>query len=54
MEEIKNILKANAEIILKEIDAPTKAAAARVRKATLAITKAGREYRKLSVAEAKK
>ena len=55
MEEIKNQLKEAAQTILNDIEKDTKAASQRVRKATLTIAKAGKEYRRLSLeANAKK
>ncbi len=49
MEEMKNTLKAAAQTILNDIDKDSKAAAARVRKATLTIAKTGKAYRKASL-----
>lgn len=49
MEQTKNQLKAAAAVILADIDKDSKAAARRVRKATLDIAKAGKTYRKLSL-----
>jgi len=49
MEEIKIILKENAQVILNDIDKDSKAARQRVRKATLRIAKAGKAYRKASL-----
>lgn len=54
MENLKNDIKAQVNAILADIDKPTAASAARVRKATLALEKLGKEYRKASVAAFKK
>ena len=49
MNEIVKDLKAQAEIIVADIEKDSKASRRRVRKATLAIARLGREYRKKSV-----
>ena len=49
MEEVKKGMKEAIEAILADIDKDTKAAAARVRKATLQLEKLGKEYRKISL-----
>ncbi len=50
MEKIVKEIKAQIEAILADIDkVDNKAAKARVRKATLALEKAAKEYRKVSV-----
>ena len=54
MEKLKNDIKAQVNAILADIDKSTAASAARVRKATLALEKLGKEYRKESVAAFKK
>lgn len=53
MENIKSALAEQAQIILNDINKDNKAAHARVRKATLAIQKLGKEYRRLSIEEDK-
>ncbi len=53
MEETKKTLHEAARTIVNDIDKPGKAAARRVRKATLTIAKAGRDYRKMSLAAEK-
>lgn len=54
MENLKEQIKAQIDAILADIDKPTAASAARVRKATLALEKLGKEFRKASVATFKK
>ena len=54
MEQIKQQLLEAAQVIINDIQKDTKVAAARVRKATLAISKIGKEYRKMSIAAQKK
>lgn len=49
MEELKNQLVEQANIILESAQKDTKSAHARIRRATLAIQKIGKEYRKMSV-----
>ena len=50
MEKLVKEIKAQIEAILADIDkVDNKAAKARVRKATLALEKVGKEYRKVSV-----
>lgn len=49
MEEIKNKLRQAAVTILADIGKETKAARARVRKATLIIAKEGKDYRRESL-----
>lgn len=54
MEETKKTLFEAAQTIINDINKPAKAAAARVRKATLTIAKAGKTFRKLSLEAEKK
>lgn len=49
MENIIKSLKAQAETIVNDIEKDSKAARRRVRKATLEISKLGKQYRKMSV-----
>jgi len=49
MEEVKNRLKEAAQTILAEIDKETKVSHKRVRQAALAIAKARKEYRDLTL-----
>jgi len=53
MEELKKGLLEQANIIAQDINKDTKAAQRRVRRATLAIAKLGKEYRKASLAAEK-
>lgn len=54
MKEIKEKLIEAANAIMININKDSKAAHARVRKATLAIAKYGKEYRKMSIEADKK
>lgn len=54
MDQLKLQLLEAAQVIVSDIQKDTKAASARVRKATLAVAKLGKEYRKLSIAAEKK
>lgn len=49
MEQLIKDMKAQIEAILADIDKPTKAAQARVRKSTLSLEKLGKQYRKESL-----
>ena len=54
MENLINKLVENANIIITDSLKDTKAAHARIRKATLEIAKIGKEYRKVSIEADKK
>ncbi len=49
MKKLASELAEQANIILANVDKETKAAHARIRRATLAIQKIGKEYRKASI-----
>lgn len=53
MKELTKKLVAAASIIVADAEKNTKAAHARIRRATLEIAKLGKEYRKASIAEDK-
>lgn len=54
MYELKEQIKSVANAMLADIEKDTKAANARVRKATVQLAKLGKEFRKASIAAEKK